>query len=627
MAYLNTPQSQKSISYTNKDYNSIKGKLIEFAKVYYPNTFNDFSEGSPGMMFMEMVAYVGDILSFYQDTQIQELFLTHAQEAENIYNLAYNLGYKPSTTTAASTKLEIFQLLPAKNIGGEYVPDFDYALTINPNSGFETRDGNNKFLTQTSVNFGSSGSNDLTNISVFQVNTNTNQPEYYLLKKSCNVTSGEVKNQSFELGPPEKFKTLSLYDKNIIEIIKISDSDGNIWHEVPYLAQDTMFEEIENIGANDPELHQYNASTPYLLNIKKVPKRFITRVKPNNLLEIQFGAGISDSPDEEIIPHPDNVGLNTESGRNKLDKSFDPSNFLYSKAYGEPPSNTTLTVEYTIGGGISTNVPSNSIITPQNISLSSKAGLNTSLSNYIKGSLTSNNPTPATGGGKGDSIEDIRQKSMASFSTQQRTVTKEDYIIRTLSMPSKFGQIAKAYIVPENNLISDSTTKQNTSGLDLYVLGYNSQKSITKLNKAVKQNLSTYLEQYRTLTDSITIKDAYHINFGFDFEIVSLKGFQGEEVILNCIQNLKKYFRIDRWQINQPIIISEVKKIINLVPGVQNLVKLKFKNKVGSSLGYSPYKYDIEGAIRNETIYPSLDPSIFELKYPNTDIKGKITQY
>tara|TARA_R110002167_G_scaffold91340_1_gene245767 strand:- start:12054 stop:13937 length:1884 start_codon:yes stop_codon:yes gene_type:complete len=627
MAYLNTPQSQKSISYTNKDYNSIKGKLIEFAKVYYPNTFNDFSEGSPGMMFMEMVAYVGDILSFYQDTQIQELFLTHAQEAENIYNLAYNLGYKPSTTTAASTKLEIFQLLPAKNIGGEYVPDFDYALTINPNSGFETRDGNNKFLTQTSVNFGSSGSNDLTNISVFQVNTNTNQPEYYLLKKSCNVTSGEVKNQSFELGPPEKFKTLSLYDKNIIEIIKISDSDGNIWHEVPYLAQDTMFEEIENIGANDPELHQYNASTPYLLNIKKVPKRFITRVKPNNLLEIQFGAGISDSPDEEIIPHPDNVGLNTESGRNKLDKSFDPSNFLYSKAYGEPPSNTTLTVEYTIGGGISTNVPSNSIITPQNISLSSKAGLNTSLSNYIKGSLTSNNPTPATGGGKGDSIEDIRQKSMASFSTQQRTVTKEDYIIRTLSMPSKFGQIAKAYIVPENNLISDSTTKQNTSGLDLYVLGYNSQKSITKLNKAVKQNLSTYLEQYRTLTDSITIKDAYHINFGFDFEIVSLKGFQGEEVILNCIQNLKKYFRIDRWQINQPIIISEVKKIINLVPGVQNLVKLKFKNKVGSSLGYSPYKYDIEGAIRNETIYPSLDPSIFELKYPNTDINGKITQY
>ena len=233
----------------------------------------------------------------------------------------------------------------------------------------------------------------------------------------------------------------------------------------------------------------------------------------------------------------------------------------------------------------------------------------------------------ATGGGDGDTNEDIRQKAMASFSTQQRTVTKEDYMVRCLTMPSKFGQIAKSYIVQEDIISADNSKKSNPLGLDLYVLGYNTSKHLVHLNDATKQNLATYLEQYRTLTDSITIKNAYYVNFELNFEIMVLGGYNNESVILKCVTDLRKYFDIDKWQINQPILISEVRNLLSNVEGVQNLVTLEFKNIVGESIGYSPYKYDFLGATKDDIIYPSLDPSIFELRYPSQNIKGKITQY
>ncbi len=627
MAYSSLKDTQKTIQYTNKDYNSIKSKLLEFAQIYYPNTFNDFSEASPGMMFIEMAAYVGDVLSFYQDTQVQELFLTYAQEKENLYNLAYSLGYQPKITSPSNVNLDIFQLVPSININGDYKPDLSYALTIKENSSFIANSTLTNFLTQKTIDFSSSGSNDPTVITTYQINTSNNQPEYYLLKKSVPAISGEIKSETFSIGSLEKFLTIELQDTDIIEILSIKDADGNEWFEVPYLAQDTLFEDVKNSALNDPELHQYNVSTPYLLKLKKVPKRFVTRATSNGTLRIQFGAGISDNPDEEIIPNPDNVGLFTPSGLSKMDKAFDPSNILYTKAYGEPPSNTTLTVNYIKGGGIQTNVPSNSITSPNDLRISFKTGLSNTLRDFIIGSVTSNNPNAATGGNDGDSIEDVRQKAIASFSTQQRTVTKEDYMVRTLSMPARFGSVAKAYIVQEDMISATNKIKSNPFGLDLYVLGYNSNKHLTVLNDATKNNLSTYLEQFRMLTDSITIKDAYFVNFKIEFEIVTLKTYNNEEVVLNCVSELKKYFDIDKWQVNQPIIISEIRNILSNTDGVQNVANLIFTNITGQNLGYSQYKYDFKGATKNDIIYPSMDPCIFELRYPNQNIQGKTIQY
>jgi hypothetical protein len=630
MAYSKTSNKtqDKDVKYLNKDFNSYKNQLIEFTQTYFPEKFNDFSEGNPGMMFLEMASYVGDVLSFYTDTQLRESFLTLAQDRENLYNLAYTLGYKPKITNASNTTLDITQLVPSINNGGTYNPDYSYGITINENSTFNSTEGPSFYIDR-DVRFDFSSSFDPTEVSVYQYDS-SNNPEYYLLKKSVNAISAEIKNQTFTIGAPEKFKTLTLFDSDIISIESIIDSDGNEYTEVPYLAQDTIFEAIENTAANDPDLNGFNQQTPYLLKLKKVPRRFISRVKPDNKIEIQFGAGTSDKADEQIIPNPDNIGLGIKDGRSKLDVAYDPSNFLYTKAYGQVPSNTTLTVTYLVGGGLDSNVNSNTITTNGTLSITNNPNLNPSMLNFVKSTIQPSNPEAAKGGGAGDSIEDVRLNTAANFSAQQRTVTKDDYIIRTLSMPSKFGRIAKAYITQDDQ-ISPLTTEPNRIpnplALNLYTLGYNADKQLSTLNTATKTNLSTYLEQYRMLTDAINIKDAFVINFGIDFEITVFKNFNNQKVLLECISELQNYFSIDKWQINQPIIISDVKNLIGGIKGVQTVEDIKFINKSGLFLGYSQYKYSFQKATRKEVIYPSMDPSIFELKYPNTDIKGRVTTY
>ena len=630
MAYnkVSNKTQDKDVKYLNKDFNSYKNQLMEFAQVYFPNSFNDFSEGNPGMMFLEMAAYVGDVLSFYTDTQLRESFLTLAQEKENLYNLAYAMGYKPKVTSAASVDLEIFQLVPALGSDSNFAPDYNYGLKIDEASSFKSTEGP-LFYISNQVDFCFSSSFSPTNVSIFQYDS-SNNPEYYLLKKSTKAISGERKTQTFTVGAPEQFKTLTLFDSNIISIESVIDSEGNEYYEVPYLAQDTVFEEIENTGATDPELQQYNQQTPYLLKLKRSSRRFVSRFKTNNELEIQFGAGTSDKADEEIIPNPDNIGLGIKDGRSSLNQAYDPSNFLFTRAYGQVPTNTTLTVIYLIGGGLEANVNSNTITQVETLFSTNKPNLNAPTLKFIRSSVASTNPEAAKGGGAGDSIEDIRLNTMANFSAQQRAVTKEDYLIRTLSLPPKLGRIAKAYIMQDDQsspLLTEPERIPNPLALNLYTLGYDQNKHLSNLNTATKTNLATYLEQYRMLTDAINIKDAFVINFGLDFEITAFKSYNNQEVLLECIAELKDYFNIDKWQVNQPIIISEVTNIIAAVRGVQTVEMVKLENKNGLSLGYSQYKYDFDGATRKGVIYPSLDPSIFELKYPNTDIKGRVTTY
>ena len=300
-----------------------------------------------------------------------------------------------------------------------------------------------------------------------------------------------------------------------------------------------------------------------------------------------------------------------------------------SKAYGEVPSNTTLTINYLTGGGVQSNVESgvinklNAVTTVKNNSVT-----NDIIYSDVVNSLAVTNPLPAVGGGPGDTLEDIRLNSIAQASSQLRTVSKEDYIIRTLSMPSKFGKIAKAYIIRDDQISVDSSAKiSNPNALNLYTLAYDGNKNLVSLNSATRANLIAYLEEYRMLTDAVNIKDAFVINFGVEFDIVSFKNSNNDEVLLNCIQSLKDYFNIENWQINQPVIISEIRNVLGSVKGVQNVEQVKLINKSGTTSGYSQYSYDFDSAIINEVLYPSMDTSIFELKYPNTDITGRITRY
>jgi len=610
--------TNRDIKYINRDFSDFRQRLIEYTKTYFPNTYNDFSPASPGMLFMEQAAYVGDVLSFYLDNQFQENFVQYAQQTNNVYELAYMFGYKPKTTGVAQATIDFYQQLPAKTVSGSVVPDYDYAITVGENTIVNSTSGVS-FLIQDKLDFSVSSSQDPTDVSVYQIAGNV--PQYFLLKKSRNSISATINTQTFNFSEPIPFNTLNIGGDNIIGILDITDSDGNKWYEVDHLGQEMVYKPVANTNINDPN-NVINNLVPYILKLEKVQRRFATRFTSRNNLQIQFGAGTVNDNDEEITPNPNNIGLGLPFIKDKLTAAYSPSNFLYTNTYGITPSNTTLTVRYLVGGGVTSNVAANSLTT-LNTSNSkfNNINLNGTTANYIFTSLSANNPLAASGGKAGDTLEEIRQNTLALIASQHRSVTADDYLVRALSMPSEYGSITKAYI-EQPKLTDEQVSTIET--LNLYCLSQNAAGQLDYASDLLKKNLRTYLSQYRIIGDSIEIRDAYIINIGVNFEIIVLPEYNNNEVLLACVTALQNYFNISNWQLNQPIFLRDLYILLDRVKGVQTVKNINILNKAGTALGYSAYAYDIVGATQNQVIYPSLDPSIFEVRYPNLDIKGKV---
>ena len=612
---------KRDIKYLNRDFSDFRNRLIEFSKTYFPNTYNDFSPASPGMMIIEQSSYVGDVLSFYLDNQFQENFIQFAQQTNNVYELSYMFGYKPKTTGVAQATVDFYQQLPAKNVGGTIVPDYDYALTINENTTISSAaGGNTPFLLQDKIDFSFSSSQDPTEISVYQISGDS--PQYYLLKKSRKTISSQINSQTFTFTTPENFTTIEINSSNIVKILDIIDSDGNVWYEVDHLGQEMIYKKIKNTNVNDPNNVLDSGEVPYLLSLEKVQRRFSTRFTSAGTLQIQFGSGTAIDNDENIIPNPNNVGLGLLTQQSKLTSAYSPTNFLYTDTYGIAPSNTTLTVRYLTGGGVTSNVDANTLTTLNTTNINfNQINLNSTTANYIFGSLSSNNPEAASGGRAGDTVEEIRQNTLALVSSQKRSVTADDYLVRALSMPSEYGAISKAFI--EQPKLTDNQVS-TIETLNLYCLTQNAQGHFSQPSNTIKQNLRTYLSQNRIIGDNIEIRDAFIINIVVNFEIIVLPEYNNNEVLLRCINLLIDYFSRDKWQLNQPILLRDIYINLDRIRGVQTVKNVKITNKAGTTIGYSQYSYDIEGATQNQVIYPSLDPSIFEVKFPQTDIKGKV---
>jgi hypothetical protein len=614
--------TKRNIQYINRDFTELRASLIDYAKTYFPTTYNDFSPTSPGMMFMEMAAYVGDVLSFYLDNQIQENFLQYARQPNNLYELAYMFGYKPNVTQVATTLIDFYQQVPAVGSTPNIIPDFSFALSIPENSTVNTSTSPvTSFLIQDPIDFSVSSSGDPTEVTVYEVD-NSGNPVYFLLKKSRKAISATINTQEFSFGTPVQFSTVDINADRIIGILDITDTDGNKWYEVDYLGQEMVYKSIKNTNVNDPNLSQYSGDTPYILKLEKIQRRFASRVLSTGSLQLQFGAGTALNTDEVITPNPNNVGIGLPFEISKLTTAYSPENFLFTKTYGIAPSQTTLTVRYLTGGGVTSNVPANSLINLNATPTFLNTNLNVSTANYVLASLAVSNPFSADGGGDGDTIEEIRQNSSANFASQLRNVTQDDYLVRTLSMPAKYGVVSKAYIEPTK--AQSISAGESQSVLDLYVLSYNVNNQLTTASFALKQNITTYLSQYRMINDSVNIKDGFIINIGVNFDIIVLPNYNSNEVLTACILALQDYFRIDNWQINQPIILRDIYILLDAIEGVQTVKMITINNLVGENLGYSKYAYSIPAATANNVIYPSLDPSIFEVKYPNQDIQGRV---
>ena len=615
--------ANKDIKYLNKDFNSFREALVEYAKAYYPTSYNDFSTSSPGTMFIEMAAYVGDVLSFYLDNQVQETFLEYAKQTNNLYSLAYMLGYRPKVTSAAIVNLDVYQQLPA--VGITYAPDFNYAMTID--EGMQVRSNvntTNFFYCPNKIDFNLSSSVNPTDISVFT--TVGGNPNTYLLKKTTQAISGQVKTATLSFGAAERFSIRSIQDSNIIEILGVTDSNGNKWYEVPYLAQDFILNPVQNTAANYPQLYQQANQVPYILERLNVPRRFVSRFKADNILELEFGAGVTAASGS--VPNPFNVGIGTVNGIDLLNTAYDPTNFVSNPSYGLPPSNTTLTVSYLVGGGASANVPVNELTYISAVSPTFPGVTNPVTAATIQNTIATNNSVIAVGGGDGDTADQIRLNTLAKFPTQMRAVTQQDYLGTILGMPAKFGQVAKAYVTKDSAIFAQYQVNQpgerDPLATSIYLLSYNTAGQFTTPGAALLQNIQTYLADYRMLTDTILLKPAYIINIQVNFDIVLRPNYTPREVIGLCLTLLKAYFSREKWQVNQPIVLSEIYTLIDQVAGVQTVQKVSINDIAGTSSGYSQYSYDTSAATLNGVIYPSLDPSIFEVKYPDVDIQGRV---
>jgi hypothetical protein len=612
---------KRDIKYVNKDFSTLRASLIDYAKTYFPTTYNDFSPSSPGMMFMEMAAYVGDVMSFYLDNQIQETYLQYARQTDNLFELAYMFGYKPNVTGVATTTIDFYQQVPSKLSGSAYIPDFDYTLLIAENAIVSSTANNEvKFLVQDSVDFSVSSSQDPTEVTIFQ--TAGSDPVSYLLKKSRQAISATINSVAYTFTSPVQFDTRLLTADNIVGILDAVDSDGNNWYEVDYLAQDAIYTGIKNTNPNDPNRFRDNADTPYILQLQQVQRRFATRFLDSGSLQIQFGSGTATDTDENIIPNTNNVGLGLPFQQSKLTTAYSPTNFIFTKTYGIAPSNTTITLRYLTGGGVGANVISNDLTTVIGSINFLNPNLNATTANTYRASLAVNNPAAAAGGQDGDSIEEIRQNTLSNYQTQLRNVTQDDYLVRALSMPAKYGVIAKAYI--EQTKVANLEPGEIPSTLDLYTLTYNRNKQLVTATDALKQNLNTYLSQYRVIGDSVRIKDAFVINIGVNFDITVAPNYNSNEVILAAITAVREYFNINNWQINQPILLKSLSLLIDNIDGVQTVKSVEIVNLTGEVLGYSNYSYDVKGATVDNVVYPSIDPMIFEVKYPDVDIKGRV---
>ena len=648
MAYSDKKISPSNINYTSKDFSTIKADLIEYTKAYFPDTYKDFNETSPGMMLIELASYVGDVLSYYIDYNYKESLLTTATERKNVIRLAEFLGYKTTPTTPSVVRLQVTTDLTATD--GK--PNYNNLLI---DSGLRVASSENSdlvFETLGEIDFTISGSPDTPQITQF---SNAGIATGFRLTRNVNAVSGITKTKSFTITSPTKFLELDLGIQNVVEIIDVVDSSGAKYYEVDYLAQDRILKETHYNEITDVDDSRYrnsgydqglvggqysvDVSVPYVLEYIKTNKKFVRKVDPEtNNTKLQFGNGlykfnISGSSSAGLFSTIEQQGMSTSGVPSTvINAAINNLTTNNSLNLGETPANTILTVTYREGGGANTNV---------------QAGELTNILNPPDGaSIVVTNPEPSSGGTDGETELEIKENAKAFFASQLRCVTREDYVARIMNLPSKFGNIAKAYVVRLNDI----------SGLKIYTLSYNQRRQLVQTPPLVLNNLRMYLEQFRMINDALDFGfelpggqfSGYKINFGVYFEINADRRFNKSDVKLDVINCIRTYFNTDKMQFAQAINLGELRYEILGKDGVIGIKELKlfqstgeiegfdsnsstnrtlfYYNNEGSAVGTFGYgwNYAFENALQNDIIRPSATPSVFELRNPNTDIYGRV---
>jgi hypothetical protein len=598
------PKKNVPINYSARDFASIKESLVQHAKRYYPESFRDFNEAGFGSLMLDTVSYVGDVLSFYLDYQANESFLDTAIEFNNVEKLARQMGFKDIETPTSHGIATFFILIPATQNG--LGPDLTYIPILKKNSTLSTSNGN-QFILNEDIFF-NSGDNDTV---VARVNSTTGLPTFYAIKSYGRVISGVYEQLTIETGEFERFKKLKMPIGNLAEIIKVEDQEGNEYFQVDYLTQDVIYRPIVNrAGSNN------KSSNSALLRPITVPRRFVLE-KVNGSYYLQFGQGQDKSDkNRESVADPSTVALKVY-GKNYISgDSFDPTNLIETDKFGIVPVNTKLIITVRTNTSTNVNASAGSLkkVTRAVFEFPDPLAINSDFKAQVKKSLEVTNEEPIVGDTKLITSKELKVIAGSAYATQSRAVTKEDYKALLYKMPAEFGRVKRVNILRDQD-----SFKRN---LNLYVVSTDDKGYLVPTNIVVKQNIKIWLNKNRMINDTIDILDARVVNFCIDFSVIADLEANKYNVMTDCKNAIMSEFMRVR-EIGEPLFYSDIMKLLKDVKGVLDVVRVKIYNKSGGL--YSNINYDMDTHLSSDGRYVNCpDNVVFELKFPNTDIKGVV---
>lgn len=592
------------IKYTSRDFNSIKQDLVEYAKRYYPETVKDFSQASFGSLMLDSVSYVGDILSFYLDYQVNESFLSTALQRDNILRLAKQMGYKPEKKPVSYGQISCYILVPASPTG--LGPDVNYIPILSKGSLFTSTSGI-PFTLIDDIDFSLSSNQ----VAAARLDPSTGVPTYYAIKAVGAVVSGQQYKETIAVSSFEKFKKLKLQQSNVVEMISVIDLEGHEYYEVDHLSQDAVLKEIKNLSTNQDE-------PTSILKLVPVPRRFVVDYDVDGSVYLQFGYGSDEQINDDVVVDPAQAILQLHARDYTTQTYFDPSDIIKTDKFGVAPSNTSLIITYRISNFGTSNSAANTLtnVKKANFIFKNPNNLNNTVINTVIGSLETTNEEPINGDIATTQLssDELKIKISNFYAAQGRAVTAQDYQALIYSMPARYGSIKRVAIIQDNN-----SFKRN---INMYVISEDQNGRLSTTNTVIKQNLKTYLSNYKMINDTIDILDAKIVNFGVNYEVISDSSFSKSEVLNNCAIALRAKYQ-QKFDIGEHLSISELYTLLNRVEGVSDVVLVEIVSKNGTD--YSSTYLNLEKQTSPDGRYIKVPKNvIMELKYPFSDIKGTV---
>ena len=600
---------QRYRSYLNKDFNNFRSDLLQYAGTYFSENIRDFTNPSMGGLLLDFAAYVGDVLSYYMDHQFTELDPELAVENSNIERHIKMAGVKTAGAAPASVDVDFYIRADSEEVDGEYIPKASILPQILEGTKVTSSSGIIFELTA-DIDFAEKN-RDGTFVAHYVTGDqdSSGNPSNFIMRMSGLCVSGKTITESFSI--PNSFipfRTITLSNDNVSEIISIIDSEGERYYEVDSLAQDVVYKRVLNAD-DDSDLVSEN------IELIPAPRRFITSTsRATGLTTIRFGSGQADTLDDDIIPDPSEIALPLYGKKTFSRFSIDPNSLLRTRTLGISPVNTTLSIRYRAGGGLSHNVDAETIRSISTLKTYFSDGISSSTQQQIRSSTSVRNSLAAAGGENRPTLDELRAIALAFRNAQSRIVTKEDLVARIYTMPSNFGRVYRVGIRsnPDNPLASN-----------VYIISRNLAGELITSPDNLKLNLRTYLNQFRLVSDAIEILDAEVVNLGVEYNVVVDSYSNKTTVLQNINAALKKFLSISNFQIDQPIIISDLSNIINNVQGVISLSEIGITNLTGvvEEREYTGSVFNINSNTDRGIVIPP-PGGMFEVKFPDSDIIG-----